>query len=348
MNYYLARDYKSKRISDAGSKARLDIERIMDRLGFRPAGKTRTVSRNKLNHFVRTLTIVACMLLRVRKGDLLAIQYPAKYYETVCRMAHMNGAHVVTFVHDLECFRQKHNTVKHEIRRMNMSDGVIGCNPVVCKWLLDNGFVGHGKSGAIEPLYVFDFLSDSVCRDRKDTWPLHKVLYAGQLAYRKNSFLYQYGDCIKGYTVNIYGSGFDKSTAACPDKFDVKGFMFSDELIKKAEGDFGLVWDGDSIDCCSGNWGEYLAVNTPHKISLYVRCGLPIIIWSKAAMAGFVKENGIGLCVDSLHDISGIYERLTKDEYDRMCDNVQRVGRMMSEGWYFSRAMSEIVPRISR
>ena len=115
-----------------------------------------------------------------------------------------------------------------------------------------------------------------------------------------------------------------------------KGFMLPDALIGAAEGDFGLVWDGDSVDSCCGNWGEYLMINTPHKVSLYIRCGLPIIIWRKAAMARFVEENGIGICVGSLRDIAGIYTRLTQAEYERMCENVQRVSRMMSEGRFFS------------
>ena len=34
MIYYLSRDYKSNRINDAGSKARLDVEQVMDQLGF--------------------------------------------------------------------------------------------------------------------------------------------------------------------------------------------------------------------------------------------------------------------------------------------------------------------------
>lgn len=63
-------------------------------------------------------------------------------------------------------------------------------------------------------------------------------------------------------------------------------------------------------------------------------------------MAAFVRDNGIGICVSSLRDIAGIYERLTRDEYNRMCDNVMRVGRQMAEGHYFERAVSAAVKRI--
>ena len=347
MIYYLSRDYKSKRINDAGSKARLDVERTMDRLGFLPAGRRHSISKNRLRHFVRTLAIVLRVLTHVGKGDVLIVQYPAKYYATVCRLAHLRGAKVVTLTHDLISLRIKHSSVQEEIVRLNKSDAIIGHNPAFCKWLCEHGFTGYDGKRIIEPLGVFDFLSDSCSPDRKHTWPLRKVVYAGQLARRKNSFLYELGRYVEGYTLNVYGRGFDKSSAECPEKFDIKGFMMPDELIGKAEGDFGLVWDGDSVDTCSGDWGEYLKVNTPHKISLYIRCGLPVIIWREAAMAGFIEENGVGICIDSLRDIRKVYECLTREEYERMCENVRRVSGLISEGGYFSKAISEVLPRIT-
>ncbi len=343
MNCFLPKDYKYKHINDAGSKARWDIEQIMKDMGFRAIGKCHMVSKHRLLHFIRMLITTMRMPDRINKGDMLVLQYPIKYYETICRLAHWRGSRVVTFVHDLGCFRKKNRSVKKEMQRLNMSDDLIGCNPTICQWLRDNGFTGYKGKGCLEILQAFDFLSNSECTDRKGKCPSHQIAYAGQLARRKNSFLYKFGHHIEGYTVNVYGKGFDKSHAANPEKFNDKGFMEPDALIANIEGDFGLVWDGDAVDCCSGDWGEYLMVNTPHKVSLYMRCGLPIIIWRKAAMARFVEENGIGICVDSLREINGIYRRLAQVDYDRMCDNVARVSRMMSEGKFFSYAISRLM-----
>ena len=124
--------------------------------------------------------------------------------------------------------------------------------------------------------------------------------------------------------------------------------MLPDELIGCADGDFGLVWDGDSAECCNGDWGEYLTFNTPHKISLYIRCGLPLIVWNKAAMADFVKENGIGICIDSLRDIDEIYEHLTQEEYNKMCDNILRINQAVSKGEYFRNALSEAISLLTQ
>ena len=346
MIYYLPKNYKFKRINDAGSKARIDIEKTMDLLGYIPTGKHKAISKNRLIHFIQTLITVVQMPMYIKKGDILILQYPVKYYRLLCFLVHLRKAEVITIIHDLECFRKKRNSVRKEIELMNMSDAIICHNPTMNKWLCDNGFKGYNGKGILVTLNVFDFLSDSQCTDKQKRWPSHSITYAGQLAPIKNKFLYEIGSYIENYTMNVYGKGFDKSIATCPEKFDIKGFMLPDKLISCAEGDFGLVWDGGDINSCDGNWGEYLKINTPHKVSLYIRCGLPIIIWRKAAMAQFVEENEIGICVDSLKDINNIYKNITKDEYVKMCDNVLRISYRLSEGWYCKTAISEASSRL--
>lgn len=346
MKYFLVKDYKYKHINDAGSKARWDVEQIMSGMGICPIGHSRSVSKNRLLHFARTLGNLLKLSVTIKRGDILILQFPVKYYDKICRLAHRRGTHVITLIHDLSCFRKKSNSVEKEVCRLNLSDGLIGSNSVMCQWLCENGFVGNGTRRIIIPLHLFDFLSDSTSPERQKKWPMHQVVYAGQLSHQKNRFLYEYGNYIKGYAVNVYGRGFDESYATHPEFFHVKGFMLPDRLIGCAEGDFGLVWDGGSVDDCSGDWGEYLMFNSPHKVSLYLRCGLPIIIWRKAALAEFVEENGIGICIDSLREINGIYEHLTPTDYYKMLNNVLRVSRMLAEGGFFKRALSEAVKQI--
>ena len=122
-----------------------------------------------------------------------------------------------------------------------------------------------------------------------------------------------------------------------------KGFVPSDKLISTAEGDFGLVWDGDSISLCSGELGEYLKFNNPHKTSLYIRCHLPIIIWSKAALAPFIKENKIGFCIDSLDQIDNLLLELRKEDYDEIRKNVIKISDKLSDGYYTTTALNKIL-----
>ena len=46
---YISKNYKD--LTQAGNKAKTDIERIMDSLGFKNAGLTRTTKRNKITGF---------------------------------------------------------------------------------------------------------------------------------------------------------------------------------------------------------------------------------------------------------------------------------------------------------
>lgn len=344
MKYYLPKDYKYRHIHDAGSKARMDIENIMEGIGILPVGKAHNISRSRLLHFIRTIRIVADIPFNIKKGDYLIVQYPTKYYSTICKITHLLGGNIITLIHDLTCCRKKHKSEQEEIELINQSDAIIAHNDNMADWLRKKGYLGHNKKCIIEPLNIFDYLSSTQNSEKRGiTWPLHKIVYAGQLAKYKNKFLYELGDYIEGYTMNVYGKGFDCSTATNPGKFDAKGFIPSDELIRNAEGDFGLVWDGDSVDSCSGNWGEYLKINNPHKVSLYIRCGLPIIIWNQAAMAKFIQENQIGICISSLKDISAIYKNLTQEQYHQMCSNVQNINSLMSQGYFYQNALSRIL-----
>lgn len=70
------------------------------------------------------------------------------------------------------------------------------------------------------------------------------------------------------------------------------------------------MWDGDGINGCSGNTGEYLRYNNPHKLSLYMVSGLPVVIWSKAAEAEFVINNNVGVVVDDINDFNDVFDKI--------------------------------------
>lgn len=167
-------------------------------------------------------------------------------------------------------------------------------------------------------LEIFDYFSSIEAPDRDVPVFPYTILYAGALKPRKNMFLYKLGDYISSYQLNLYGNGFEPEKARGTEHFTYKGFIPSDELIANAEGDFGLVWDGDSITECGGEWGEYLKYNNPHKTSLYIRCKLPVIIWKKAALADFIEENKIGLVIGSLEDLNKKLSELSQEEYAEM------------------------------
>lgn len=333
--WYISKNYKN--LTQAGNKAKTDVEQIMAGLGFRNAGLPRTTVRNKVAGFFITLAGVIKAPFCWRKGDLVVLQYPLKkYYSFLCRLARRRGCRVVTLIHDLGSFRRQKLTVEEEIRRLNRSHYIIAHNDSMKRWL-----VAQGCRAEVGCLEIFDYLSPEANRTVRKAEPPYGVVYAGALSPRKNNFLYRLGEYIQSYRFVLYGSGFEPDKAQRSERFDYRGFIPSDRLIVEAEGHFGLVWDGAEIDTCSGNFGEYLQYNNPHKTSLYLRCGLPVIIWDKAALAPFVRQNGIGLTVSSLADIEGCLARLSPQEYAAMVDRVKEVGERLAAGYYFGKAIAE-------
>ena len=335
MECYLSRNYRE--INSAGNKAKTDMEAIMRAMGLRNVGLPQSRYRDPVRHFFATLASVAKSPFCLCRGDMLVLQYPPKkYYELVCDMAHARGAKVVTLVHDLGCFRRKALTVEREIRRLNHSDVVIALNDSMKAWLEE-----CGCRAKLFSLGVWDYLSPEVPPAASCEGKPFTVVYAGGLSPRKNAFLYQIGDVARGFKLRLYGEGFDIQRAAHPECFEQMGFVPSNQLIATASGHFGLVWDGDSLDACSGDMGEYLRYNNPHKTSLYIRCHLPIIIWRQAALAPFVSQRGIGLCVDSLREIEPAISALTPERYAEMRHRVEELSLRLSQGHFFREALGK-------
>lgn len=102
-------------------------------------------------------------------------------------------------------------------------------------------------------------------------------------------------------------------------------------------GDFGLVWDGPESKTCTGVYGDYLKFNNPHKTSLYLASGLPIIIWKEAAMAQFVLKNECGIVIDSLDDIEFKLSKISSASYRKMKMNAEEIGKKLRSG-HFTRS----------
>ena len=333
MECYLSRNYKET--GSAGNKAKTDMEEIMRAMGMRDVGLPQSHYHDPVRHFLATLAGVVKSPFCLHGGDFLVLQYPLKkYYELVCDMAHARGARVVTLIHDLGSFRRKALTVEREIARLNHSDVVIAHNDSMCDWLR-----GNGCRSRLIPLGIFDYLTPAGVLPPHIPDGPYTVVYAGALSPRKNAFLYQVGDAVRGYGLRLYGGGFDIRRAAHPECFELMGFVPSDRLIATARGHFGLVWDGNSIDGCEGDMGEYLRYNNPHKTSLYIRCHLPVIVWSRSALAPFVRQRGIGLCVDSLREIGPALATLTPERYAEMRGRVEELSRQLAQGHFFRSAL---------
>jgi hypothetical protein len=331
--YYLSKNYPDT--TGAGNKAKTDMEHILAALGYRSAGLKHSAYPDKARSFIRTFYGVLRMFFTIAAGDCVVLQYPfKKYYAFACRIIHFRKGKVITVVHDLGAFRRKRLSVEKEIRRLHHTDGLVAHNDSMKRFLLDRGF-----ARPVVGLGIFDYLSPCLPHDA-DPGAAIRVIYAGALKARKNSFLYLLDGKISSWQLELYGNGFEANKVKDKTHITYHGFCPSDQLIETVSAHYGLIWDGESASTCSGDYGEYLKINNPHKASLYIRCHLPLIIWKEAALAPFVREHKIGLCIGGIEELDAVLPAVSADEYRAMKQNIRTVSARLSAGFYISQALA--------
>ena len=349
MKYFLKEEFlKDSGARNAGNKARNDVEEIVKREGYQPLLLTvedwyqmGTVKAQR--HKAKALSKAFAQL---KFGDQLLIQFPMLHHSffttRLVRKIQRRGVQVYFIIHDLEALRYANlDTVplKHKIRvhlqessLLKVADGVIAHNPIMKSVLVEKGLPEH----KLVSLEIFDYLipnyqeKDGLSKDQP-------IIVAGNLAQEKAGYLYQL-PARPAY--NLYGVGFDESRALANETYF--GSFLPDELPAALEGGFGLVWDGDSAETCSGVFGEYLRYNNSHKASLYLASGFPLVVWKQSALSHFVLEKGCGIAVESLHDLKETIDNLSDADYQDLVDNAKRVGQEIRDGHYLKTALKHL------
>ena len=252
------------------------------------------------------------------------------------------GVNIFLLIHDLETlrfvndktlpFRMKLRMKLTESDTFHSVTGIIAHNPIMKSVLVDKG-VAEDK---IVSLGIFDYLIPNF-QEKTGLTKIQPIIVAGNLEQEKAGYLYSL-PAEPAY--NLYGVGFDESRALENETYF--GSFLPDELPAALEGGFGLVWDGDSAETCSGVFGEYLRYNNSHKASLYLASGFPLVVWKQSALSHFVLEQGCGIAVDSLYDLKATIENLSDDDYHTLVENTKRVGQEIRDGHYLITALNNL------
>lgn len=185
----------------------------------------------------------------------------------------------------------------------------------------------HLRSLGIETktsvLTSFDYLTTDVIPSRIRS---NVVTYVGNLV--KSEFLKDIDSSIlHDWNLYCYGLGGDM----IPECITYKG-CFKPENVSVIEGSWGLVWDGTSTETCDGVMGRYLRYNAPHKLSLYIVSGLPLIVWQESSLAEYVKKNKLGITIKNLSQIEDTITSISDDEYFEYCENIKREAECLKKG----------------
>jgi hypothetical protein len=182
-------------------------------------------------------------------------------------------------------------------------------------------------------LGLFDYLIPAF-EDDPSRFEENAVVVAGNLSPEKAG--YHYG-LPSDVAFNLYGLNY--SPDECRSNVSYHGSFPSEELPMAMRGRFGLVWDGPSAATCEDVYGEYLRINNPHKTSLYLASGFPVAVWGESAMADVVRKEGVGICVDSLLDLSDAISSVSPFRYEQMRESAATLGKRLREGGFTKEAV---------
>lgn len=246
---------------------------------------------------------------------------------------------IIALVHDVNLIRYDpdliHPRILKEFRTMlALSDVIIIHNEKMREWFIDYGV----PSEKLHSLKIFDYL---LGYESKDEVTFSKNVHiAGNLSKDKSPYVHLL-DSLNDVSFKLLGVNYESDQKL--DNVEYLGSFDPDDVPNHLKNGFGLVWDGDSIDTCSGLTGNYLRYNNPHKLSLYLASGIPVIVWKESAEADYVLQNGVGIVVDSLYELSPILESLTEEDYYRLLVNVRRISEKIQTGQYLTEVVEEIL-----
>lgn len=315
-----------------GFKARRDVSNILESSGY-----FILKYYNSTNIFVKIIYLIFNVMtfpFYVNISSLLFVQYPINHGQRLILMLYKKLLNLKTvyLVHDLESLRLNRG-IYREVNDFLYADQLIVLNAVMGKYV--NNVLGY-KNKIVE-LTLWDYLYDSKNTELYQKRMLSdkgiKVLIAGNLDPRKSGYLSRLKE-IKN--INFYLLGY------CPnmdkligDNVHYLGEFDSDfpPNFSGANSIYGLVWDGDSVNSCEGDYGKYLKYNLPHKTSLYLSLGVPILSWSGAAVTKVLSEKKICVAIDSLYDIE---ESITRELIS--FENLASESKSLRSGCYLKKA----------
>jgi hypothetical protein len=328
---------------NAGKKAFDDVNAVLRQSGY--TAVRFNLDQPKLKRLLLApLAIARLAAVLLNPGNLVVVQAPLpREIRPMARFfLRMKRAQVVLLLHDIDSMRyeDRMHESDSEVRFINSADAVVCHTPAMKSWLHS-----HGARKPITSLYFFDYLiradrasaASVLPRDSSNESWRSGVVFAGSLSRGKSGFLFNLPD---NYGLSLFVFGAEPAPGTqFPACIRYEG-RFPPDAPTLPSGLFGLIWDGPQLDTCSGS-GEYMRINSPHKASLYLACGLPVICWRESAIAPQIEVQQLGIVIDRLDEIPGALAALSPSKYATMLDRVTAMSAKLRSGGQLESALSE-------
>jgi hypothetical protein len=323
--------------NSAANKAVEDCTRILSSHNYADYGISVGDNFNKLRYYFLLLRKLLIFFLTIRPKSLICIQYPLlsinPVFKFFIKLSKGKSVRFYCIVHDLESLRKggkDGGLIKAEIRNLNAYNIIIAHNDVMSAWLKTNGVTRK-----IVSLELFDYLCGAPVPVNGSN-PERTIVYAGNL--NKSNFIYSLSQ-IPEWNFNVYGPNF-KNDFNKRENLHWQGEYSPEHISVVLSGSYGLLWDGEDIDKCDEVLGNYLAYNNPHKCSLYIAAGLPLIAPKDTAIGAFVQRMNIGVLVGSLYELKAL--SVGPAHYALMKKNIAELQEKVRNGVFFSQVITFI------
>jgi len=286
---------------------------------------------DKKTVFYKIARIIQCcrIALSLPKHSKVLFHFPvqAAVYSLLLTLLQFRGIGSVALIIDIDGLRDNNNKLfEKEVQLLKKFSLLVAHNAA-----MKNILSLQLPSAKISCINIFDYPVKPVLRTVKMS---NTVCFAGNL--NKATFVNHLND-IPAVRFNVYGPCPDVSLKDS-DTIFYKGIVSPDKLPTELEGSFGLVWDGGLLDECD----NYLRYNNPHKLSLYVTAGLPVIVWEQSAVAVFVKLYDIGFTINSIREIPEKMQQIRIERFDTMQQNALAIGKKTTVGYFLKSVIGEL------
>lgn len=336
MNVYFIQEHLERKVFHGGI-CNVDAEKIFVKKGYVPIKFPYHYSFSSRAKLARVWFLVT-LFFTLPSHACIFFQFPM--YASMSRLLvkflqYRKSIRLICFIADIDGMRDGDDALlQREINALKSYPYFIVHNDSMRQWLLSKA-----NPAGIGQIDFFDFLTPVPASERQKSF---QIAFAGNL--EKSSFLDEVDrlqQCTPQLVFHVYGQS---PSAKMLDQANIlyHGIVEPYLLPGIIRGSFGLVWDGDSIDGLSGTFGKYMVYNSPHKLSLYILTGMPIIVNTSSAAAALVKKYGIGFAIDSLYDLEKTITAMPEEDYRQMVNKTKEIAALISNGGMLEKAIAEL------
>lgn len=312
---------------DSVSKARGDVTEIAEKIGFKKLYIYRYIDDQESDQSL--VSRIDGITAGVAAGDIIVYQYPSynqfKFEKTFVARLKQRGARIAMLIHDSELLRD--NRFLKEVALFNQADMLITHGK-----RMELKLKTFGITTAMVSKELFDYVMPC---DQISLEPnLSKsIVIAGNL--QKSVFLHDWN-----YQTEVQAFG-EKGNFSLGANVLYNGAHSQHNLLRIMPKDcFGIAWDNDLFQ--GGNYREYTRYNAPHKISLYLALGLPVVVWKESAIADLIVKYKLGYAIDSLDEIDSLMARVDEDELKKLKERVNKFSYLLREGIFTKQALLQV------